>query len=208
MTTITENLPAVHPADVTAEFVSGSTGLVTAEQYLELVETGVIPRERRVERWDGRIVELMAKTLPHVAVHNALSRAIDRRLPRGMFVGNENPVRLDPTHLPLPDLVVVRGRPLDFYDTRYPDGRDVLLVVEVADTSLGADLGVRLRRYAATNHLAAYVVVDIPHRRLLVHEGPGLAGYERCTAVGPGEALHLKLEGVELQPIRFEQVMR
>jgi len=187
---------------------------ITSDVYLQMVEQGLIPHDRRVFLWGGRLYEKMAKTKAHAAVHNAFNRALARRLPPGCFLGNENPVRLDNTHIPLPDLVVVRGEPLDYFDTRYPDGRDVLVVVEVAVSSLGEDLGDRLSRYARALPLATYIVADIPHRQILVHTQPQApsdarsGGYGERTVVRPGEVIRLRLNETDLEPIPYEEVMR
>ncbi|MCA1685445.1 MAG: Uma2 family endonuclease, partial [Planctomycetia bacterium] len=154
---------------------------ITSDVFEHMIEHGLIPVEKRVYLWDGRLYEKMAKTPPHAAVHGAFTMALVPRLPTGLFVGPENPVRLDNTHLPLPDLIVARGGPLDFFSTRYPDGRDVVLVVEVAATSLREDLGVRLSRYALTLPMATYLVADIPHHQILIFNGP------RATEQGTGE---------------------
>jgi len=182
--------------------------------YVQMVEQGLIPRDRRVFLWGGRLYEKMAKTKAHAAVHNAFNLALTRRLPPGLFVGNENPVRLDNTHIPLPDLVVVRGEPLDYFDTRYPDGHDVLVVVEVAVSSLPEDLGDRLSRYAQALPLATYIVAVIPHRQVLVHtqpqagNDPGPGQYGERAVVRPGEAIRIRLDQADLEPIRYEEVMR
>ncbi len=88
--------------------------VVTSDLFTQMVEQGMFPRDRRVFLWGGRLYEKMAKSKPHSAVQNAFIQALTQRLPQGLFVGAENPVHLDETHLPLPDLVVIRGKPLDF----------------------------------------------------------------------------------------------
>jgi Uma2 family endonuclease len=187
---------------------------ITSDVFQQMIELGLIPQDRRVFLWGGRLYEKMAKTMAHAAVHSAFLGALSRRLPPGYFLGAENPVRLDATHLPLPDLVVVRGQPLDYFDTRYPQGADVALVVEVAVSSLPEDLGRRLSRYALTLPSAAYVVADVRNRRVLVHTGPRAANapdtgeYAVRDAVGLGGSIRLRLGGVDLEPIPFEEVMR
>jgi hypothetical protein len=205
-------------ATVAETFVKGEDGeapySITSDVYFQMIEQGLIPHDRRVFLWGGRLYEKMAKSKAHSAVQNAFNQALTRRMPAGLFVGNENPLRLDATHVPLPDLVVVQGDPLDYFDTRYPEGRDVVLVVEVAVSSLPEDLGVRLSRYADALPLAVYVVADVPHRQLLIHAMPGSAsdpgtrGYGERSVVRPGEALRLRLNGVDLEPIPYEEVMR
>ena len=181
---------------------------ISADAFTLLIDKGLIPRDRRVFLWDGRLLEKTAKSRSHAAGQDSFSLALSRRLPIGMFVGNEHPIQLDESHLPLPDLVVLRGRPLDF-DDRYPDGRDVLLLVEVAVTSLAADLGDRLDRCSRTLPEAVYIVADIVGRRALIHTQPRVeGGYEVVVEVRPGGSIALRLGGVDIEPIPYEEVMR
>ncbi len=137
-----------------------------------------------------------------------------KRLPDGYYLGAENPVRLDALHLPLPDLVVVRGIPIEQLDKGYPTGSDILLVVEVAVTSLREDLTDRLSRYATSLPDAVYLLADVNHRRILVHSQPHtIEGTERGeyggqVVVGPGESIRLQVGGIILEPIPYEEVMR
>jgi Putative restriction endonuclease len=187
---------------------------ITIEMFTHMIELGMFPSESRVFLWEGRLFEKMAKSKAHAAVQSAFLGALSRRLPPGLFLGAENPVRLDATHLPLPDLVVARGNPLDYFDSRYPDGRDVLLVVEVAVSSLPEDLGDRLSRYALSLPSASYVVADVVHRQVLVHSGPrptnmpNVGEYAERTLVRAGESILLRVGDVDLEPIPYEDVMR
>jgi len=197
------------------EGTSGVPFPISSGLYYQMVEQGQIPEDRPVYLWDGRLYEKMAKTKPHADVHNAFNRALNRRLPPGLYVGNENPVRLDDRHTPLPDLVVLRGEPLeDLGEDRYHDYREVVLVLEVAVTSLPKDLGERLSLYALTLPDAVYVVADIKNRRVLIHRGPrpaqeaGRGEYAEVEEVGPGQMIRLEIGGVALDPILFEEVMR
>ena len=186
---------------------------ITADLFQLMVEREIFPPESRVFLWDGRLYEKMAKTQAHAGVHSAFLGAISRRLPPGCFLAAENPVKLDSLHLPLPDLIVARGQPLALHHNRFPDGRDVVLVIEVAVTSLKADLGPRLSRYALALPGAIYLVADVPRRRVLIHSEPrrnettGRGEYGQCAEVGPGGSLVLKIDGVEIGPIPFEEVM-
>ncbi|MGE3817911.1 MAG: Uma2 family endonuclease [Isosphaeraceae bacterium] len=186
---------------------------ITCELFERMVESGVIPRDRRVYLWDGSLIEKMAKSRDHAAVQAVFTTILARRLPEPYYVGPENPVRLDATHVPLPDLIVLRENPLRAHSTRYPDGRDVLLVVEISVTSLPEDLGPRLARYASCLPLAGYVVADVPGRRILVHSRPIPAQgdqpgkYESVQTVTAGGRLQLTIDGIALDPIPYEQLL-
>jgi hypothetical protein len=186
---------------------------ITAAIYEGMVERGEIPEDRRVYLWDGRLFEKMAKTRSHAGVQAAFVNLLVPRLPQGAFLGSENPVRLDDRHLPLPDLIVALGRPLELHRDRYPDGRDVLLVVEVAVTSLPADLGGRLIRYADALPHASCLVADVLGGRLLLHTNP-LAGtdeipgrYGTVETITRGGVLRLTIAGTALAPIPFEELL-
>lgn len=187
--------------------------LITSDMFQDMIEKGVFPRESRVFLWNGRLYEKMAKSRAHAGVQASFLGSVARRLPPDQFIAAENPVRLDDRHLPLPDLVVAKGNALEIHRSRYPDARDVVLVVEVAVSSLPEDLGIRLSRYALTLPDAAYVVADVKNHQLILFTRPradpetGRGGYETRTVVKPGEALRLRLDGRDLDPIPYEEVM-
>ena len=179
-----------------------------------MVEKGLIPTERRVYLWDGKLYEKMAKTQAHSGPQATLLSAIFRRLPVRYFLNYENPVRLDERHTPLPDMVVLRGEPRAYLKLkRYPDHREVALVAEIAVTSLDKDLGSRLSRYAISLPTASYIVVDVLNRRILVHKEPrtdpetGRGEYRSVESVGPGQSVRISLDGIDLEPIPFEELL-
>ena len=206
MATVTEVEPPISVEDAPYP--------ITSEVYDEMVEKGVIPADRRVYLWDGRLYEKMAKTQAHAGPQATFLRAIVRRLPDGYFLNYENPVRLDESHTPLPDMVVLRGDPCDYLKmNRYPDHREVAMVMEIAVTSLAKDLGERLSRYAISLPRASYVVIEVSNRRILVHKDPqvdrptGRGEYRSVESIGPGQAVCLTLDGIDLAPIPFEELL-
>ncbi len=187
---------------------------ISSDVYDEMVEKGLIPTERRVYLWDGRLYEKMAKTQAHAVAHINLHSTLVRLLPARFCLSFENPVRLDGSHTPLPDMVVLRGEPRDYWKLkRYPDHREVALVAEIAVTSLGKDLGPRLSRYAISLPTASYLVVDVLNRRILVHKEPridsetGRGDYATVESVGPGQSVRIRLDGIDLEPIPFEELL-
>ena len=187
---------------------------ITADQYWAMVEGGIIPYDRPVYLWGGRLLEKMAKTRAHYLTQDVLHASLIKVLPAGYFVGGENAVRLDPTHMPLPDLIVVRGEAFD-YAGRDIEGPDLMVVVEVAFTSLRKDLGERMSLYAATAPSAVYLVADVRNKKTYVHRRPrpdpgrpGLGLYEEVEEVGPGGTVRLSVDGVALAPIPFDDLIR
>jgi Uma2 family endonuclease len=186
---------------------------LTVDLFARMVETGLIPRDRRVYLQDGRLYEKLAKTRAHGYVGAAINRAILRRLPDGWSLWPESTIVLDPTNAPLPDFAVVRGaNPLDFgAPERYPGPGDIGLLIEIAVTSVRAELTTALEQYARAG-IPAYWVVDVPGRRVLVHTEPrvvdGRGEYARVETYRPGQALSLVLDGQEVARIPFDELLR
>ena len=186
---------------------------LTIDLFSRMVESGLIPRDRRVFLLKGRLYEKMAKTRAHGSSGRPSTRAVDRRLPDGWSLWPESTIVLDPTNAPLPDFAVVRAaNPLDFAaPDRYPEPGDVGLLIEVAVTSLHDDLTTALEQYARAS-IPAYWVVDVPGRRILVHTEPrvvdGRGEYARVETYRPGQSLPLVLDGQEVARIPFDELLR
>jgi len=149
----------------------------TGEQFRRLAEGGFLPEGRRFELLAGEIVERMPPNPAHAAIVTLLARLLREALPPGLHLRQENPIRLDTGTEPQPDLAVVRGAEMDFARA-YPTAADVLLVVEVADTSLAADRGLKLRLYAAAG-IPEYWVLDLRGEALEVYREPLGSRYPR-----------------------------
>lgn len=181
--------------------------------FARMIETGIIPRDRRVFLLDGRLFEKMAKTKAHGYVGAAVNWAVARRLPEGWSLWPESTIVLDSTNAPLPDFAVIRGAsPLDFASPeRYPGPADVGLLIEIAVSSLRSDLTTAVEMYARAA-IPTYWVVDVSGRRVLVHGDPrvveGRGEYARVEIFRAGDLLPLTLDGRETARIPFEELLR
>jgi Uma2 family endonuclease len=186
---------------------------LTIDLFSRMVESGLIPQDRRVFLFNGRLYEKMAKTRAHGYVGAAITRAVDRRLPHGWSLWPESTIVLDPTNAPLPDFALVRAaNPLDFAaPERYPSPADIGLLIEVAVTSLHDDLTTALEQYARAL-IPVYWVVDVLGRRILVHAEPrvveGRGQYARVETYRPGQSLPLVLDDQEVARIPFDEILR
>ncbi len=200
--------PAADPAPVEVpDGPGGSPYLFTTEDFDRMIEAEVFPIEARVELWDGRIYEKMAKLQPHVVSGNKLNLALFLALPPGWFPGGENSITLGQDKVPLPDMVVFRGRP-DDYNERRAGVADIGLVVELAWSSLKSDLGTRLAAYAEAG-IPAYWVVNLVDGSIHVHATPVPAERRYASVVihKPGESIPLILDGVEVARIAASEIL-
>ena len=108
----------------------------TVDDYHKMAEAGILDEDERVELIDGEIVEMSPVGNRHVAAVNRTHDVLLRRLPVGSaIISTQNPVRLDEHSEPQPDVAVLRFQ-ADYYSGALPTPEDVLLVIEVSDSSL------------------------------------------------------------------------
>lgn len=177
------------PAGVTDLFRLG------VSQYHAMVEAGILTADDPVELLDGYLVVKMPKNPPHTAATYLARKALERLLPGGWLVHAQEPLTLEGSE-PEPDLLVVRGDPRGYLE-RHPGPGDVALVVEVADTSLGRDRGLKKRLYAAAG-IPLYWVLNLVDRRLETFAEPAGDDYRRLEVLGPEAEVAVELDGAEL----------
>ena len=119
----------------------------TVDEYCAMANAGILCEDERVELLDGEIIIMPPIGKPHEDGTTRLGSDLTYSLYERAWVRVQNSVRLDDYGLPEPDIAVVRLR--DDYHRRRPTPEDVLLLIEVADSSLELDREVKLGRYAA-----------------------------------------------------------
>jgi Uma2 family endonuclease len=159
----------------------------TGDDLIALGARGILPPERRFELMDGEIIEIMPPSPRHA---NRVARvgAVLKDLVRGnALVREEKPIRLDRHFDPQPDVAVVCGT-LDDYEERFPGPDEVLLVVEVADTSLDYDRTAKLAAYAAAG-IPEFWIVNIREAQVEVYREPDEREYRARRVYKAGESL-------------------
>ena len=112
-----------------------------------MAEAGILTADDRVELLDGEIVEKTPIGSRHAAAVDRLTNALTRTLADRAIVRVQNPIRLSERSELQPDLALLRPRP-DFYEHAHPGPADVVLVIEVAETSGDVDRLVKVPLYA------------------------------------------------------------
>jgi Uma2 family endonuclease len=159
---------------------------LTVEEFEALAETEGWDEDTRVELLDGEVVWMSPINDPHAACVNRLNQLFGRRYAEdAVLVAVQNPIRVENYDEPQPDVALLRPRP-DFYASETPGPADVLLLVEVADTTLRTDLGRKARIYASGG-VSEYWVVDLNNRVLYLHRSPARGTYAERQALAPGE---------------------
>ncbi|HEU5116742.1 MAG TPA: Uma2 family endonuclease [Isosphaeraceae bacterium] len=159
-----ENEPGIRP--VTAE--EQRIYRFSVQQYDEMVRVGILTGEDRVELIEGLLVEKMTKNERHMAATKRIVREVQRRLPEGLHVAKEDPIVAGRSE-PEPDVAILRGE-IEDYLTRKPAAADVVLLVEVADTTYTIDRA-KLRVYARAGIPCCWIA-NLPADRIEVYTDP------------------------------------
>jgi Uma2 family endonuclease len=168
----------------TARVAGGSRRLLTIDEYDRMARVGIFGPEERVELILGELVRMAPIGSRHAASVANLQDWFVPRLPRSAALRVQSPIRIPQHSEPEPHIVIVRRR-TDGYVERHPEPEDILLVIEVADTTLRYDRDVKMSLYAAAEIMEAWLV-DLPRRRILVYRQPVDDVYREVTVVRDG----------------------
>jgi Uma2 family endonuclease len=160
----------------------------TVDDYYRMAAAGVLGEDDRVELIDGEIIELSPIGSLHAGYVNRLARCFIGGLGERAVVAVQNPVRISDLSEPQPDIAVLEPR-ADAYTTAHPLPADVLLLIEVADSSLAFDRHLKAPLYALCG-IRELWIVDVEARRIAVFRDPGPEGYRTESTAGLGETIH------------------
>jgi Uma2 family endonuclease len=153
----------------------------TVEDYHRMVEAGILAEDAPVELIEGEIVEVAPIGRRHLACVDRLTYAFVPALGERAIVRVQGSIPAGVFSEPQPDLVLLRPR-ADFYETSDPEPRDVLLVVEVTDTTLRYDRDVKMPLYARAGFPEAWLA-NVNNRQVIVHRDPSPEGYREVFEV-------------------------
>jgi Uma2 family endonuclease len=158
---------------------------ITVEWLRRAVDAGVIDEDARVELLNGELVAMTPANPPHSSMVRKLSRHLYQQLDATDFaILVQMPIEFGELSKPEPDLTVAKGPESD-YDERDPTAPDVLLVVEVANTSLAKDRSEKLPIYARAGIREAWIV-SLPERLIHVYRDPHLGQYQSAKSLDHG----------------------
>jgi Uma2 family endonuclease len=146
---------------------------------------GIFSEDERVELVCGEVIEMSPIGERHAACVDALSELLRERLRRSVNVRVQNPVQLDDYSEPQPDIAVLKRRD-DFYRHAHPRPEDVLVVVEVSDTTPEYDRKVKVPLYARAGIRETWVV-NLPEERIEVYADPAAGDYQTVNSYARGE---------------------
>jgi len=169
----------------------------TVDEYHAMVRAGILAEDDRVELIDGELLQMSPIGRRHAGCVNRLTRLFVNRAGGLAVVSVQNPVRLSEQSEPQPDLALLRPRD-DFYASGHPGPEDILLLVEVAETSADYDRQVKIPVYAKAGVREVWLV-DLTGGVVEVYRDPGQEGYRQVQTVSGVQ----QLVPLALPQIRF-----
>jgi Uma2 family endonuclease len=153
--------------------------MFTVDEYHRMAEVGIFRPDERVELIEGEIVEMSPIGPRHAGCVINATRLFITRLGERVVLSPQNPVTIRPRSEPQPDLALLRPREVS-YSEALPTPQDVVLAVEVADTTVRFDRLVKARLYARAGIAESWLL--LPNDRAIeIHREPGPEGYAHVT---------------------------
>lgn len=157
----------------------------TVAEFHRMAEVGLLNEDSRVELIDGEIIEMAPIGSEHAGHTNYLISFLAYRLYGKVVVAGQNPVVLGGYEEPQPDIALLRWRE-DYYRTAHPHAEDILLIIEISDSTLRYDRDVKVPLYAK-NGIPEVWLLDVQSRQLEVYREPLNGVYQQRDCRNNGQ---------------------
>lgn len=163
----------------------------TVDEYDTMIKAGVFDGKERVELIEGEFVKKMTQGDLHIGCINKITWILRNILPAEYLFSIQNAVRINDFSAPEPDVAILRFRD-DFYSTGKARPEDILLLIEVADTTAGSDRQFKIPLYARAAVPEVWLV-NLPRKIVEVYSEPKNGKYRIIRKAGKNEILQPEL---------------
>ena len=161
--------------------------LLTLDEYHTMGVVGVLKEDDRIELIEGELIEMAPIGSRHMAKVNWLVRLLSLCVGDQAILSVQNPIALPPHNEPQPDFTLLKPR-ADYYEGKLPGAEDILLVIEVSDTTLVYDRDSTMPIYARHGIVEAWLV-DVQAQTVSIYLEPGKNGYRRLLTPTRSESI-------------------
>jgi len=172
--------------------------LTNLAEWKKMGEAGIFPPESHLELINGEIIEMAPIGSNHAGHINRLNQVFTRLTSNQAIVSIQNPLQLSDLSEPEPDLLLLKPH-ADFYTSRHPQPEDVLLLIEVADSTLQYDQNQKLHLYAR-HQIPEYWIINLDDVLIEVYRKPHKGLYAEKSTLTIGEKISLS----QLNDIRIK----
>ena len=162
----------------------------TVDDIHRMIEAGIFDENERFELIEGDLVMMSPQHIAHERIKNVLNMALSRVAPADVFVGVETSIQLARNVLVQPDITVISQSVYNADPKTFarPQPQDILLLIEVASSSIAYDRRVKARLYAR-HGIREFWVIDASERITWIHTGPTGETWSSIVERTPNEAL-------------------
>ncbi len=161
----------------------------TVEQFQLMYERGVFVDSDRYELINGEIIAMSPIGLKHAVYVGRFSKKLESKLSQQVIIWVQNPIDLGNKSQPQPDIVVLKYRD-DFYEEALPTPADILLIIEVADSSLDYDRDVKSKLYGVAG-IPQMWLFDVNTKTIMGFSQPSELGYKQTCLYTQGDRLSI-----------------
>jgi Uma2 family endonuclease len=162
----------------------------SVEEFNKLGEVGIFDEDDRVELLDGEIIVMSPIGIQHAGAVMRLIWVFPRKFGDRVLLNPQNPAVLDEWSEPQPDLMLLKPKP-DFYRSGHPRPEDILLLIEVSDTTLAYDRGRKLRKYAERK-VAEVWIINLKNMTIEQYHEPSGTEYSHARVYQRGEEIVIR----------------
>jgi Uma2 family endonuclease len=170
----------------------------TTDEYHRMVAEDILSAQDNTELIEGEVIFMSPIGSRHAACVKRLNAILNLLLGKQAIISVQDPIQLSRFSEPEPDVALLRPRD-DFYAAHLPTPADVLLVIEVADTSIDYDQQIKLPLYARSG-IAEVWLVNLNTRTIAVYTQPSIGEYQNKKEYGAAETIRsVNMAGLTLQ---------
>ena len=173
------------------------------DEVYKMMEIGILSEESGWELINGEIIHRMSIGSKHAGTVNRLNQLLIILLGREVVVAVQNPIRIDDFNEPEPDIALLKPRE-DFYAESHPLPPDVLLLIEVSDSTLGFDREIKKTLYAEAEILEFWLI-NLTENTIECHSSPKNGSYRLVKIVGTGESVESIL--IENLTLKVDEIL-
>lgn len=163
--------------------------LISVKTYDLMIKHGILTTNDKVELWHGEIIEKMPKGTKHTLATNLVTRFFYRHIDEKAVIRVQDPILLDDFSEPEPDIVLAQP-PIEKYLSQHPTPEDVLLIIEVSDSTLYFDRNNKGEAYSKAG-IGQYLIVNVENGTVEDYRQPGADGYQSKQTYRRGESFSL-----------------
>jgi len=165
----------MNPSKITAPKITPHKYCVTTSEWHKMGEYNIFPPTARMELIEGEIIEMPPIGPTHAGCVFNLIELFTTQKGKTAFINIQNPIQLSNFSEPEPDVVLLRPDS-QLYKTGHPTARDILLLIEVSDSTINYDRNTKIPLYARDGIIECWIV-DINAKTVEVYLNPTKNGY-------------------------------